>query len=192
MTPPADRGALGRSRTSESLDSARIMALPGCSRRRTQACPAQRRYADPLPLTELPQFRSAARYLPGCAIRSRFDRFLARLVAVASDRWVLKGALALDFRLGSGTRRRRTGGSSRTGRGRPPPVGTREVVAVQERDEVVDQLVNQLRRRRDEFGAGRAEAADADPVLLDAHDPSEVAVACPGGVRWSSIRSSQV
>ncbi len=33
-----------------------------------------------------------------------FDRFLARLVAVASDRWVLKGALALDFRLGSGTR----------------------------------------------------------------------------------------
>lgn len=33
-----------------------------------------------------------------------FDRFLARLVAVASGRWVLKGALALDFRLGSGTR----------------------------------------------------------------------------------------
>lgn len=33
-----------------------------------------------------------------------FDRFLARLVAVASDRWVLKGALALDLRLGSGTR----------------------------------------------------------------------------------------
>lgn len=33
-----------------------------------------------------------------------FDRFLARLVAVASDRWVLKGALALDFRLGSGAR----------------------------------------------------------------------------------------
>lgn len=33
-----------------------------------------------------------------------FDRLLARLVAVAPTRWVLKGALALDFRLGSGTR----------------------------------------------------------------------------------------
>jgi Nucleotidyl transferase AbiEii toxin, Type IV TA system len=28
-----------------------------------------------------------------------FDRFLARLVAVASDRWLLKGGAALDFRL---------------------------------------------------------------------------------------------
>ena len=33
-----------------------------------------------------------------------FDRFLARLAQVASGRWVLKGALALDFRLGSATR----------------------------------------------------------------------------------------
>lgn len=33
-----------------------------------------------------------------------FDRFLARLVAVASNRWVLKGAVALDLRLGSGAR----------------------------------------------------------------------------------------
>lgn len=33
-----------------------------------------------------------------------FDRFLARLLAVAPGRWVLKGALALDFRLGSATR----------------------------------------------------------------------------------------
>lgn len=33
-----------------------------------------------------------------------FDRFLARLVAVASDRWVLKGAMALDLRIASGTR----------------------------------------------------------------------------------------
>ncbi|MGH7151512.1 MAG: nucleotidyl transferase AbiEii/AbiGii toxin family protein, partial [Planctomycetota bacterium] len=29
-----------------------------------------------------------------------FDRFLARLVAGAPGRWVLKGALALEFRLG--------------------------------------------------------------------------------------------
>jgi hypothetical protein len=29
-----------------------------------------------------------------------FDRLLARLLVVAPDRWVLKGALALDYRLG--------------------------------------------------------------------------------------------
>jgi hypothetical protein len=33
-----------------------------------------------------------------------FDRLLARLLTVAPDRWVLKGALALDFRLGARTR----------------------------------------------------------------------------------------
>lgn len=33
-----------------------------------------------------------------------FDRLLARLLAVAPDRWVLKGALALDFRLGARSR----------------------------------------------------------------------------------------
>jgi hypothetical protein len=33
-----------------------------------------------------------------------FDRLLARLVAVAGNRWVLKGAVALDYRLGPGTR----------------------------------------------------------------------------------------
>jgi hypothetical protein len=33
-----------------------------------------------------------------------FDRLLARLMAVAPNRWVLKGALALDFRLGDRTR----------------------------------------------------------------------------------------
>lgn len=33
-----------------------------------------------------------------------FDRLLARLLVVAPDRWHLKGALALDFRLGPGTR----------------------------------------------------------------------------------------
>jgi hypothetical protein len=33
-----------------------------------------------------------------------FDRLLARLVVAAPDRWVLKGALALDFRIGERTR----------------------------------------------------------------------------------------
>jgi len=33
-----------------------------------------------------------------------FDRLLARLALAAPRRWVLKGALALDFRLGSRTR----------------------------------------------------------------------------------------
>ena len=33
-----------------------------------------------------------------------FDRLLARLVAVAPDRWILKGALALDYRLGDRAR----------------------------------------------------------------------------------------
>lgn len=33
-----------------------------------------------------------------------FDRLLARLMVVAPNRWVLKGALALDFRLGARTR----------------------------------------------------------------------------------------
>ena len=33
-----------------------------------------------------------------------FDRLLARLFAVAPDRWVLKGGLALDYRLGGKAR----------------------------------------------------------------------------------------
>ena len=33
-----------------------------------------------------------------------FDRLLARLVATAPDRWLLKGALALDYRFGSRAR----------------------------------------------------------------------------------------
>lgn len=33
-----------------------------------------------------------------------FDRLLARLLTAAPDRWVLKGALALDFRMGNRTR----------------------------------------------------------------------------------------
>jgi len=33
-----------------------------------------------------------------------FERLLARLLVVSQDRWILKGALALDFRLGAGFR----------------------------------------------------------------------------------------
>ena len=33
-----------------------------------------------------------------------FERLLARLLVVAPDRWMLKGALALDFRLGAQVR----------------------------------------------------------------------------------------
>jgi hypothetical protein len=36
--------------------------------------------------------------------RVAFELFLRRLLTVAPDRWVLKGALALDFRLGVTTR----------------------------------------------------------------------------------------
>ena len=36
--------------------------------------------------------------------RVSFELFLRRLVVVAPDRWILKGALALDFRLGVATR----------------------------------------------------------------------------------------
>lgn len=36
--------------------------------------------------------------------RVAFERFLARLVVAAPDRWVLKGAFALDVRLGLRTR----------------------------------------------------------------------------------------
>jgi hypothetical protein len=36
--------------------------------------------------------------------RVAFELFLRRLVAVAPDRWVLKGALALDFRFHATTR----------------------------------------------------------------------------------------
>jgi hypothetical protein len=37
--------------------------------------------------------------------RVTFELFLRRLLIVAPDRWVLKGALALDFRLAIATRR---------------------------------------------------------------------------------------
>jgi len=63
-----------------------------------------------------PPFRQALETRLGAASRSGgpslarlrkgvvFDRLLARLVAVAPDRWILKGALALDYRFGDRTR----------------------------------------------------------------------------------------
>lgn len=54
------------------------------------------------------RLRNTSRGVGASLVRLRkavvFDRLLARLVVVAPDRWVLKGALALDFRLGARTR----------------------------------------------------------------------------------------
>lgn len=50
------------------------------------------------------QAQSTGRSLQRLRKMVAFDRLLARLLVVAPDRWVLKGALALDFRLGSRTR----------------------------------------------------------------------------------------
>ena len=44
--------------------------------------------------------------LPRLRKRVAFELFLRRLLVVAPDRWVLKGALALDFRLAIATRLR--------------------------------------------------------------------------------------
>jgi hypothetical protein len=63
-----------------------------------------------------PQFRQALETRLGAASRSGgpslarlrkqvvFDRLLARLVEVAPERWILKGALALDYRFGDRAR----------------------------------------------------------------------------------------
>ena len=60
-----------------------------------------------------------------------FDRLLARLFAVAPDRWVLKGGLALDYRLGR--RARVTMDVDLAGRGGEEGA-TADLLAVQERD----------------------------------------------------------
>ena len=66
--------------------------------------------------TSAPPFRQALEARLGAASRAGgpslarlrkevvFDRLLARLVAVAPDRWILKGALALDYRFGDRAR----------------------------------------------------------------------------------------
>ena len=60
-----------------------------------------------------------------------FDRLLARLFAVAPDRWVLKGGLALDYRLG--TRARTTMDIDLAGAG-GEVAATADLLAVQEID----------------------------------------------------------
>jgi hypothetical protein len=66
--------------------------------------------------TSAPPFRQALETRLGAASRAgrpslarlrkevAFDRLLARLMAVAPDRWILKGALALDYRFGDRAR----------------------------------------------------------------------------------------
>jgi hypothetical protein len=68
------------------------------------------RYASAPPLRQALEARLAAASRDGGLSLARlrkevaFDRLLARLVAVAPDRWVLKGALALDYRFGDRAR----------------------------------------------------------------------------------------
>ena len=61
-----------------------------------------------------------------------FDRLLARLFAVAPDRWVLKGGLALDYRLG--TKARTTMDIDLTGPGGGEDAATADLLATGELD----------------------------------------------------------
>jgi len=60
-----------------------------------------------------------------------FERLLARLLAIAPDRWMLKGALALDFRLGMHARATM---DMDLGRYDDADAGTGDLLAAQERD----------------------------------------------------------
>ncbi|MEO5965960.1 MAG: nucleotidyl transferase AbiEii/AbiGii toxin family protein [Candidatus Limnocylindrales bacterium] len=68
------------------------------------------RYASAPPFREALETRLGAASRSGGPSLARlrkevvFDRLLARLVAVAPDRWILKGALALDYRFGDRAR----------------------------------------------------------------------------------------
>jgi hypothetical protein len=68
------------------------------------------RYASAPPFRQALEARLAATSRAGGPSLARlrkevaFDRLLARLVAVAPDRWILKGALALDYRFGDRAR----------------------------------------------------------------------------------------
>jgi hypothetical protein len=68
------------------------------------------RYASAPPFRQALEARLAATARAGGPSLARlrkevaFDRLLARLVVVAPDRWVLKGALALDYRFGDRAR----------------------------------------------------------------------------------------
>jgi predicted nucleotidyltransferase component of viral defense system len=61
--------------------------------------------------------------------RVAFELFLRRLLAVAPDRWVLKGALALDFRLGITTRATK---DIDLGRDDDEQAATRDIAAAQQ------------------------------------------------------------
>jgi predicted nucleotidyltransferase component of viral defense system len=61
--------------------------------------------------------------------RVAFELFLRRLLAVAPDRWVLKGALALDFRLGVTTRATK---DIDLGRDDDEQAATRDIAAAQQ------------------------------------------------------------
>ncbi len=61
--------------------------------------------------------------------RTAFELFLRRLLVVAPDRWVLKGALALDFRLGAGTRATK---DIDLGRDDDEAAATRDITAAQQ------------------------------------------------------------
>ena len=60
-----------------------------------------------------------------------FDRLLARLVVVANGRWILKGAIALDFRFGSRTR---TTKDIDLGRADDEDAATEDFIAAQKAD----------------------------------------------------------
>ena len=68
------------------------------------------RYASAPPFRQALEARlGSARRAGGSSLARRrkevvFDRLLARLVAVAPERWILKGALALDYRFGDRAR----------------------------------------------------------------------------------------
>ncbi len=61
--------------------------------------------------------------------RVAFELFLRRLLVVAPDRWVLKGALALDFRLAVATRSTK---DIDLGRDDDEQTATRDVAAAQQ------------------------------------------------------------
>jgi Nucleotidyl transferase AbiEii toxin, Type IV TA system len=67
--------------------------------------------------------------LPRLRKRVAFELFLRRLLAVAPDRWVLKGALALDFRLSTQTRSTK---DIDLGRADDEKAAIRDIVAAQE------------------------------------------------------------
>ncbi len=77
--------------------------------------------------------RARGRQLPVARLRKEvvFDRLLARLLVVAPDRWILKGGLALDYRLGE---RARTTKDMDVGRQDTVEASTRDLMAAAQLD----------------------------------------------------------